>query len=87
VVVVDPRLTTWAEGVLGARIKSVRGLRAGGSPWLLETSAKSAVMRVATADAIALLRVEHAGLELAATTDLPVPRVSRRSYPVTRRLC
>ena len=75
VVVVEPRLITWAEGVLGARIKSVRGLRAGGSPWLLETRTQSAVMRVGAADDIALLRVEHAGLQLAATTGIPVPRV------------
>jgi aminoglycoside phosphotransferase (APT) family kinase protein len=75
VVVVDPRLVTWAEGILGARIESVRGLRAGGSPWLVETRTRSAVMRVATGDDIALLRVEQAGLELAATTGIPVPRV------------
>ncbi len=75
VVEVEPRLTTWAEEVLGARIQSVRGLRAGGSPWLLETSTQSAVMRVGTGDEIANLRVEHAGLEVAATTGIPVPRV------------
>ncbi len=74
-VVVDPQLIAWAEGVLGGRIESVRGLRAGGSPWLLETSTQPAVMRVGTADDIALLRVEHTGLELAARTGVPVPRV------------
>jgi aminoglycoside phosphotransferase len=75
VVVVDPRLITWAEEVLGARMESVRGLRAGGSPWLLKTSTQSAVMRVGTADDIALLRIEQAGLEVAARTGVPVPRV------------
>ncbi len=72
---VEPRLITWAEGVLGATVESVRGLRAGGSPWLLETVVQSAVMRVGTADDIALLRVEHAGLQVAATSGLPVPQV------------
>jgi aminoglycoside phosphotransferase (APT) family kinase protein len=72
---VDRRLISWAEAVLGGRVESVRGLRAGGSPWLLETTTRSAVMRVATADDIALLRVERAGLEVAATTGIPVPRV------------
>lgn len=70
-----PRLITWTEGVLGARIESVRGLRAGGSPWLLGTGAQSAVMRVGSGDNVALLEVERAGLELAATTSIPVPRV------------
>jgi aminoglycoside phosphotransferase (APT) family kinase protein len=72
---VDPRLVSWAESIVGARITSVRGLRAGGSPWLLETRTQSVVMRVGTADDIALLRVEHAGLDVAATTGIPVPRV------------
>ncbi|MDQ1465709.1 MAG: hypothetical protein QOH10_124 [Actinomycetota bacterium] len=56
-------------------MESVRGLRAGGSPWLLKTSTQSAVMRVGTADDIALLRIEQAGLEVAARTGVPVPRV------------
>ncbi|MGH9269835.1 MAG: aminoglycoside phosphotransferase family protein [Ilumatobacteraceae bacterium] len=75
VVGVEPRLIAWAEGVLGAGIGSVRGLRAGGSPWVLETAAGSAVMRVGTADDIDLLRVEQAGLDVAATSGVPVPRV------------
>lgn len=74
-VVVEPRLISWAETVLGAGVDSIRGLRAGGSPWLLETKNGSAVMRVGAADDIALLHVEHAGLKLAATSSVPVPRV------------
>jgi aminoglycoside phosphotransferase (APT) family kinase protein len=73
--VVDPRLIAWAEGVLGGRVESVRGLRAGGSPWALETRTQAAVMRVGVADDIAQLRVEHIGLEMAARTGVPVPRV------------
>jgi aminoglycoside phosphotransferase (APT) family kinase protein len=74
---VPPRLITWAEGVLGARVESVRGLRAGGQPWLLETSTQSgAVLRIADDDRVVdALRVEQAGLELAATSRVPVPRV------------
>lgn len=74
-VVVEPRLISWAERVLGSRIESVRSLRAGGSTWLLEARTQSAVVRVATGDDIELLDVEQAGLELAATTGIPVPRV------------
>jgi aminoglycoside phosphotransferase (APT) family kinase protein len=80
VVVVEPRLIDWAEGVLGSRIESVRGLRGGGSPWLLETSTKAAVMRVGAADEIALLRVEQAGLELAAASGVPVPKVLASTF-------
>jgi aminoglycoside phosphotransferase (APT) family kinase protein len=72
---IEARLISWAEGVLGAEIASIRGLRAGGSPWLLEARSGSAVMRVGTADEVALLRVEKAGLELAASTGVPVPKV------------
>jgi aminoglycoside phosphotransferase (APT) family kinase protein len=75
VIAVEPQLLRWAEGVLGAKIESVRGLRAGGSPWLLETGARSAVMRIGTGVDVALLHVEHVGLEVAATTGVPVPRV------------
>jgi aminoglycoside phosphotransferase (APT) family kinase protein len=42
---------------------------------LIETRTQSAVMRVGSADDIALLRVEHIGLEVAATTSIPVPLV------------
>lgn len=72
--VVEARLIAWAQDMLGARVETMRGLRAGGSPWLLETKRRSAVMRVATGDNVALLRVEYAGLQVAAATGVPVPQ-------------
>jgi aminoglycoside phosphotransferase (APT) family kinase protein len=74
---VSPRLIAWAEGVLGTRIESVRSLRAGGQPWLLETGTQTgAVMRIGAEDRVVdALRVEQAGLEVAATSRVPVPRV------------
>ena len=53
----------------------MRGLRNGGSPWLVETSTQSAVMRVGTAGDVSTLRVEQAGLAVAATSGVPVPRL------------
>jgi aminoglycoside phosphotransferase (APT) family kinase protein len=47
---------------------------------LLETSTQSAVMRVGTADEVSALRVEQAGLALAATSGLPVPRVLAANF-------
>jgi aminoglycoside phosphotransferase len=78
--VVEPHLIEWAEGVLGGRIESVRGLRSGGSPWLVETSTTSAVMRVAAAGDVAALHVEQAGLGLAATSTVPVPIVLAATF-------
>ena len=68
-------MIAWAEGVLGAAVTSVRGLRAGGSPWRLETGRAVAIMRVSQRQELATMRVEQAGLEFAATTAVPAPRL------------
>lgn len=68
-------MIAWAAGVLGATVTSVRGLRAGGSPWRLDTENETAIMRVSRREEMATMRVEQAGLEFAATTTVPAPRL------------
>jgi aminoglycoside phosphotransferase (APT) family kinase protein len=77
----DPGLLKWAVRVAapGAEVTEVRGLRDGGSPWLVRLDRRggqrSVVLRVGNDQDRSSLRTEVAALRLAAEHDLPAPRL------------
>ena len=74
----DAALVAWALAALGGAGTGARwrGLREGGSPWLLELpGGGTAVLRVVPAAARERAVTEVAALEIAASHGLPVPRV------------
>jgi aminoglycoside phosphotransferase (APT) family kinase protein len=70
---IDGRLLQWAADVMGEQPVEVSGLRAGGTPWLLQFHDRALVLRVA--DEHESARVEQLGLELAAAHGVAVPRI------------
>lgn len=52
-----------------------RGLREGGSPWLIRTAGRSAVLRVAPTENAAKVMTEATAMRYAAAAGLPVPEV------------
>ena len=77
----DPVLLRWAVAAAapGADVTEVRGLRDGGSPWLVRLTRNgkehSVVLRVASAQDPSALPTEVAALQLAADHDIPAPRL------------
>jgi aminoglycoside phosphotransferase (APT) family kinase protein len=77
----DPGLLDWAvrAAAPGAEVVAVRGLRDGGSPWLVRLGRRgrerSVVLRVGGDQDRPGLRTEVAALRLAAGHDLPAPRL------------
>jgi aminoglycoside phosphotransferase (APT) family kinase protein len=77
----DPGLLAWAvrAAAPGAEVTEVRGLRDGGSPWLLRLgrrgSQRSVVLRVGSGQDPSALATEVAALRLAAEHDIPAPRL------------
>jgi aminoglycoside phosphotransferase (APT) family kinase protein len=65
----------WTSAILGGEITVERGLREGGSPWLIRAGQTSAVLRVAPVDSRERLATEVAALRHAAAAGLPVPEV------------
>jgi aminoglycoside phosphotransferase (APT) family kinase protein len=70
----------WAAGILDCTdVTAVRGMREGGTPWLLQAGQRKAVLRTGDPRYVAQLRVqfatEAAALEVAAKAGLPVPAV------------
>jgi aminoglycoside phosphotransferase (APT) family kinase protein len=72
---IDPRLLQWAADVIGEQPIDARGLRDGGSPWLLRFHDQAFVLRVGSADDRDSVRVEQAALDLAAARGVAVARV------------
>jgi aminoglycoside phosphotransferase len=72
---VDAGVLAWTAAVLGAEITVERGLREGGSPWLIRARDISAVLRVAPVSARERLATEVTALRYAAESGLPVPEV------------
>ncbi|OAQ65543.1 phosphotransferase enzyme family domain-containing protein [Pochonia chlamydosporia 170] len=74
-----PNRTTlaWAATVLASDVTVDRGLREGGSPWLIQAAGnlKSAVLRVAPLSNAEQVRTEVIAMRHAATAGLPVPEV------------
>ena len=77
----DPGLLEWTvrAAAPAAEVAEVRGLRDGGSPWLVRLGRRGAgrgvVLRVGAAEDPAPLRTEVAALRLAAEHGLPAPRL------------
>ncbi len=77
----DSALLGWAVRVAapGADVTEVRGLRDGGSPWLVRLSRRgeprTVVLRVGSGQDPSALRTEVAALQLAAKHDIPAPRL------------
>jgi aminoglycoside phosphotransferase (APT) family kinase protein len=66
---------TWAATVLKGEVTVDRGLRNGGSPWLIRAAGRSAVLRVAPQEYAANVATEVAAMRHAAAAGLPVPEV------------
>ncbi len=62
----EAAVLTWTSAVLGGQITVERGLREGGSPWLIRVRDTSAVLRVAPLDSRERLATEVAALRYAA---------------------
>jgi aminoglycoside phosphotransferase len=71
----EAAVLTWTSAILGGQITVERGLREGGSPWLIRARNTSAVLRVAPLHARERLATEVAALRHAAGAGLPVPEV------------
>jgi len=66
----------WAAGVIGCRdLVVVRGLREGGSPWLLHAGHRELVLRIGEPSDAASFATVVAALRLAARAGIPVPRL------------
>jgi aminoglycoside phosphotransferase (APT) family kinase protein len=66
----------WAAGVIGCRdVAVVRGLREGGSPWLLRVGGRELVLRVGLPSDAASFATVVAALRLAARAGISVPRL------------
>src|SRR5579859_619829 len=75
----DALVLEWASAVLDTDVTVLRGLRQGGSPWLLRAGDREVVMRVARAE-----RAAETATEVAAMTC--VARVAGASLPVAELL-
>ena len=77
----DPALLRWAVAAAtpGADVTEVRGLRDGGSPWLVRLTRngkeRNVVLRVGSAQDPSALPTEVAALQLAANHEIPAPRL------------
>jgi aminoglycoside phosphotransferase (APT) family kinase protein len=74
-VVTDPpggAVLEWAADILGSGVVVVRGLREGGTPWLLRAGDCAVILKDGEADQAAQFATEAAALRLAASAGLPV---------------
>ena len=69
------KVLDWATAVLGSQVTVLRGLRDGGSPWLLHAEDREAILRVAPSRRVAETATEVAAMTLAS-------RVGRSILPV-----
>ena len=76
----NSEILAWAAEVLGGDVTVVRGLREGGSPWLLQTTTKPAVLRVSPDKHSENVKTEVAAMQHAAKTGLPVPKLLGHRY-------
>jgi aminoglycoside phosphotransferase (APT) family kinase protein len=73
---VDGSVVAWVREVTSAsRVTVVRGLREGGSPWLLSVDGDEVVLRVGRSGDAAPFATEVAALRLAAEAGVPAPSV------------
>jgi aminoglycoside phosphotransferase (APT) family kinase protein len=82
----DPVVLAWASAVLGSEARVVRSLRLGGSPWLLRSGDRSAVLRVAAAERAGETETEVAALTCAArAADPGVPVAELLGYDLAEQ--
>lgn len=62
----DAEVLDWASAVLNTEVAELRGLRDGGSPWLLRAGEREVVLRVARAEQVAETATEVAAMTYAA---------------------
>jgi aminoglycoside phosphotransferase (APT) family kinase protein len=65
----------WAAGILGSDVAVVRGLREGGTPWLLRAGDRAAILKDGRPGQAAQFATEAAALRLAAAAGFPVAAV------------
>jgi aminoglycoside phosphotransferase (APT) family kinase protein len=65
----------WAAGVLGAGVTARRGLREGGSPWLLDAGGRLVVLRASQRTTARQVATEAAGLARGVAAGVPVPEL------------
>ncbi len=72
----DAEVLGWVAGLTGCSAVAVlRGLRDGGSPWLLRAEDRELVLRIGRPADAASFATEVAALRLAARAEVPVPRL------------
>jgi aminoglycoside phosphotransferase (APT) family kinase protein len=81
----DAQTLDWVESVVGTAPSEVRGLRAGGAPWLLRFDDRDLVLRRAPDHES--LQIERKGMLLAGAHGLPVPEVIAVSHEQLLLLC
>ena len=62
----DAGVLDWASAILDTKVTVLRGLRNGGSPWLLRAGDRQVVLRVARAEQVAETATEVAAMTYAA---------------------
>ena len=62
----DAEVLAWASAVLDAEVTVLRGLRQGGSPWLLRAGDREVILRAARAGRAAETATEVAAMTCAA---------------------
>jgi len=70
-----PAVLDWASAILGGEVTVERGLRDGGSPWLVRAGGRAAVLRVAAAEDAAQVGIEVVAMRHAKAARLPAPEV------------
>ena len=75
----DAEVLDWASAILDTKVTVLRGLRNGGSPWLLRAGDRQVILRVARAELVAETATEVAAMTYAA-------RVAGATLPVAELL-
>ncbi len=82
----DAEVLDWASAVLGTGVTVLRGLREGGSPWLLRAGDREVILRVTRGDKAAWTATEVAAMTCAArAADAGVPVAELLGYDIAER--
>jgi Ser/Thr protein kinase RdoA (MazF antagonist) len=82
----DTAVLDWASDILAAEVTVLRGLRQGGSPWLLRAGDREVVLRVARAELVAETATEVTAMMYAARAAGPVlPLAELLGYDLAER--
>jgi aminoglycoside phosphotransferase (APT) family kinase protein len=82
----DTAVLDWASDILAAEVTVLRGLRQGGSPWLLRAGDREVILRVARAELVAETATEVTAMTYAARAAGPVlPLAELLGYDLAER--